>query len=152
MGTRSVPRFSFGSKRGTAAVEAGLLIPWLVLSFIGILDFGFCAYGLIATQDAARSGAVWGSATSANAQSANLSTRACTYALKELQYAPNMSSVTTCGGSSPVSVLATYSSTGLGGVPTVSVAVTYSVTLMPIPQIMPATLAITRTIQLPVRN
>jgi hypothetical protein len=148
--------FNIGSgprlRSGTAAIEAGLLIPWFVLSFMGILDFGFCAYGMIATQDAARSGAVWGSATSSNAQSANLSTKACTYALDELQYAPNMQSVSSCGGSSPVSVLTSYSSAGLGGVPTVSVTVTYTVTLMQIPQIMPATLAISRTVQLPVRN
>jgi hypothetical protein len=143
---------SFGSRKGTAAIEAGLLIPWLVLSFIGILDFGFCAYGMIATQDAARSGAVWGSATSANATGGNLTSEACTYAIKELKYAPNMASVVSCGIGSPVSVSTSYSASGVGGIPTVSVSVTYNVTLMPIPQMMPSTLAITRTVQLPVRN
>jgi hypothetical protein len=120
---------------------------------MAVLDFGFCAYGLIATQDAARIGAVWGSATSANAQSSSLSTEACSYALAELRYAPNVgASVTTCGGSSPVSVSATYAASGAGQLPTVSVTVTYTVTLLAIPHIMPASLAITRTVQLPVRN
>lgn len=146
-------RFSFGSNRGAAAVEVGLLLPWIVISFLAVLDFGFCAYGLIATQNAARIGASWGSATSANAQSASLSTKACTYAIEALRYAPNVgTSVSGCGGTSPISVTATYASSGADQLPTVSVTVNYKLGLLAIPGISGSSLTITRTVQLPVRN
>lgn len=142
-----------GSKRGQAVVEFAFLLPWIVVAFIAVLDFGFCAYGLIATQNAARIGAEWGSATSANAQSNNLSTKVCNYALATLQYAPNVgTSVTTCGGTSPVSVATSFSLTGADGLPTLTVRVTYTVSLLAIPGISPSSLAINRSVQLPVRN
>jgi hypothetical protein len=136
-------------------MEMGMTIPWLVLTFIATLDFGFCAYGLIATQDAARVGAAWGAASSANAQSGTtFTTNACTYALAELQYAPNMSSVSSCTGSSPVRVSATYngpSSTGSAdGLATVTVTVTYTVNLLQVPAVSQANLSIQRSVQLPV--
>lgn len=147
-----------GSRRGQAALEVGLLIPWFVLSFIGVLDFGFCAYGLIATQNAARTGAAWGSATSANAS--NLSsgqsaavTKVCTYAYEALQYAPNVtSSASTCPSNGPIQVSTTYNASGADNLPTLSVTVTYKVTLMAVPGISPSSLTISRTVQSPVRN
>jgi Flp pilus assembly protein TadG len=145
-------RLSSGSRRGQAAVEVGLMLPWLVISFIAVLDFGFCAYGLIATQNAARIGAAWGAATATNAQSANLATKACGYAIDELQDAPNMgASVTTCSGSSPIRVATSYNASGADALPTVTVTVTYKVTLMAVPGISPSSLAIVRSVQLPVR-
>jgi hypothetical protein len=150
-GSRSKQRL--GSRQGQAALEVGLLLPWLVISFMAVLDFGFCAYGLIATQNAARIGAAWGSATSANAQSSNLSTKVCGYAIDALQYAPNVgSSVTTCAGSSPIRVSTTYNAQGADNLPTLTVTVTYTVTLMAIPGISPSSLGIVRTVQSPVRN
>jgi hypothetical protein len=120
---------------------------------MAVLDFGFCIYGLIATQNAARIGAIWGSANSTNAQSASFTSTACTYALAELQNAPNMgATVTTCGGTSPVSVTASYLASGADQLPAVTVAVTYRVSLLAIPGIMPASLSILRRVQLPVRN
>jgi len=139
-------RLSAGSRRGSAAVEVGLLLPWIVFSFIAILDFGFCAYAIIATQNAARIGAAWGAASSANATSANLTTKACAYAVAELQYAPTP--VTACGAALSV----TASNPTVGSLSTVEVSVTYTVTLLAIPGMMPGSLAITRTVQLPVRN
>jgi Flp pilus assembly protein TadG len=140
------------SERGSAAIEIGLLLPWMIFSFIAVIDFGFASYGLIATQNAARAAATWGASSSANAQSATLSTQACTYALAQLQYAPGVgSSVSTCSAS-PVSVTATYHAAGSDGLPTVAVKVTYTVQLMAIPLMMPGSLAINRTVELPVRN
>jgi hypothetical protein len=134
-------------------MEVGLLLPWMVVSFIAVLDFGFCAYGLIATQDAARIGATWGSASSANAQNANFQSTVCTYARKALLYAPNVgTSVTSCGGTSPISVSATYAASGADQLPTVTVAVTYQVNLMAVPGISPSSLSIVRSVQMPVRN
>jgi hypothetical protein len=122
----------------------------MVFSFIGVLDFGFSAYAMIATQNAARIGAMWGAANSINAQSGGtFTTAACNYALDELQYAPT--SVSSCGGASPVSVTATYAASGADDLPTVTVAVTYTVTLLAIPGLMPGSLAITRSVQMPVR-
>ncbi len=133
-------------------LEVGIMLPWLVFSFMAIINFAFCIYGLIATQNAARIGAVWGSANSTNAHSTSFTSTACTYALAELQGAPNVgTSITTCGGSSPVSVTATPLS-GADGLPAVQVSVTYTVQLMRIPAIMPASLSITRAVELPVRN
>jgi Flp pilus assembly protein TadG len=144
------------SRRGMAAVEVGLMLPWMVFSFIAVLDFGFASYSMIATQNAARVGAMWGAASSTNAQSGGtFTTKACTYALDELEYAPGMNGVSTCGGTSPVSVTATYAASGSGlaaaaSMPTVTVSVTYTVTLLAIPAMMPSSLAITRSVQLPV--
>jgi hypothetical protein len=149
---------SLGSRRGQAALEVGLLLPWLVISFMGVLDFGFCAYGLIATQSAARAIAAWGSATSTNAGNLNNGqqasvTKVCGYAINALQYAPNVgTSVTTCSGSSPIRVSTTYNAQGADNLPTLTVTVTYTVTLMAIPGISPSSLSIVRTVQSPVRN
>src|SRR5580700_4954109 len=98
--TRRGSSFSFGSRRGQAAVEVGLMLPWLVIAFVAVLDIGYGAYGLIATQNAARAAAEWGSATSAVASNitstANTQT-VCNYAISALEYAPNVSSsLSTC--------------------------------------------------------
>lgn len=120
---------------------------------MGVLDFGFCAYGLIATQSAARVGAAWGSATTANSQSATLSTKVCNYAIDALQYAPNVgSSVNTCSGTSPIRVSTTYNAQGADNLPTLTVTVTYTVTLLAIPGVSPSSMTILRTVQSPVRN
>lgn len=94
---------------------------------------------------------MWGAATSANASSGSLTSTACQFALDSLQYAPGVgTSVTTCGGTSPVSV--TTSTSTAGSLSTVQVTVTYTLNLLAIPGLMPGSLAISRTVQLPVRN
>lgn len=133
----------FGSERGSAALEVGLMLPWLVLSFTGVLDFGFSAYSLIATENAARIVATWGAANPTNA--ANVSANACYYAAPQFKYAPTP--VTACGTGLSVST----STVSVGSMPTVQAAVTYTLNLLAIPGVVPASLAITQTAQMPVR-
>jgi Flp pilus assembly protein TadG len=143
----------FGSERGTAAVEVALLLPWIVVSFIAVLDFGFSAYALIATQNAARIAATWGSASSAN-QTALTSSLACgTYALPQFRYAPTPVSV--CGSSlsaTPTAGNIGAAGNGAGQIPYAQVAVSYTVGLIAIPGLMPDSLTITRTVAMPVRQ
>jgi len=119
------------------------MLPWLVFSFMAVIDFGLCIYGLIGAQDAARIGAVWGSANSTNANSSGFTSTACTYAKAEL-------SVTTCGATGPLNV--TTATSTVGGLPAVKVTVTYNVNLLGIPLIMPQSLSISRAVVLPIRN
>jgi hypothetical protein len=96
-----------------------------------ILDFGFCAYSLIATQNAA---------ILVNARSTGLTAKACTYAYKALQYAPNVTtSASTCPNPSPSQVTATFKKSGADQLTAVSVSVTYTVALIAVPGISPST-------------
>ncbi|HEY4086318.1 MAG TPA: TadE/TadG family type IV pilus assembly protein [Bryobacteraceae bacterium] len=138
----------FGSERGTAAVEVALLLPWIVVSFMAVLDFGFSAYALIATQNAARVAATWGSASNANAIALTASpSPACgTYALPLFKYAPTP--VTACGAS----LSATPGSYSKFSITYVTVAVAYTVNLLAIPGIMPGSITINKTVTMPVRQ
>ena len=135
----------FGNRRGSAAVEVGIMLPWLVFTFIATLDFGFCASSLIATQNAARIVAMYAAASSANL--ANVATVKCGYAADALKYAPTP--VTGCGTALSVT---TSSNTTLSAFTEVQVTVTYTVTLLAIPGIMPGSLAISKSVTLPVRS
>jgi hypothetical protein len=152
-GTEVVPT---GKRRrarqsGQAVLEAAILLPWLVLSFMGAYDMGAAAYALISLQSAARSAASWGAVSSANAQSAAFSTKACGYALDELRYAPGIgTAATACSGR--VNVAATYLAIGADGLPAVSVSVTYIVKLLVVPGIFSPAIPITRTVQMPIRS
>jgi hypothetical protein len=75
--------------RGTAVVEAALMMPWIVFLFVGVLDFGFYAYAAICTQNAARAVAI----SQANPIP---SATPCIVALGEMQGLPNMLGVSTC--------------------------------------------------------
>jgi len=136
-------RWRFRSLGGSAVLEIGLLIPWLALTFTGALDFGFSAYGIIAAENGARIAATWGAANATNA--ANLSANACSYVAPEFTYAPTP--VTACGAALSVST----STPSIGSLQTVRVTVTYTVNLLQIPGLMPASFAITRTAQMPIR-
>src|SRR6185312_11190459 len=129
----------FGSERGTAAVEVALLLPWIVVSFMAVLDFGFAAYALIATQNAARIAATWGSASTANKDAliASPSLTCGTYALPAFRYAPTP--VVACGSA----LSATATSDSIGSVDTVKVAVSYTLGLIAIPGLMPNRITIT---------
>ena len=131
-----------GSERGSAALEIGLMFPGLVFTFMGALDFGFSAYSLIATENAARGAATWGAANATNA--ANISSSACSYAAPLFKYGPTP---VTCGSGLSVST----ATPSIGSMQTVQVSVTYTVKLLQIPGLIPASLAITRTAQMPVR-
>jgi Flp pilus assembly protein TadG len=138
----------FGPERGTAAVEVALLLPWIVVSFMAVLDFGFSAYALIATQNAARVAATWGSASSTNKDAliASPSSACGTYALPLFKYAPTP--VTACG----TSLSATPGSYYKGSISYVTVAVAYTVNLLAIPGIMPGSITINKTVTMPVRQ
>lgn len=124
-------------------IEVALLLPWIALSFTSVMDFGFCAYGLIATQDAARIAATWGAANPTNA--AAISSHACGYAAPSFAYAPTP--VTACGTNLSVST----SASTVGSLSTVQVSVTYTMNLLAIPGLLPGSFAITRTVKMPVR-
>lgn len=121
-----------------------MMIPWFVSSFICLLDFGYCAYGMIATQNAARAAAQWGAASATN-YAALSSTTACNAALPFFKNAPTP--VTACG----TSLSATTSEPSVNGLSAVTVAVTYTVNLLSLPPLMPGTFAITRTVTMPIR-
>lgn len=123
------------------------------MSFMAVLDFGFSAYALIATQNAARIAATWGSASTANEAALTSSVACGTYALPQFKYAPTP--VSACGSSlsaTPTSGNIGASGTGAGQIPYVQVAVGYTVNLIAIPGIMPGSLTITRTVAMPVRQ
>jgi Flp pilus assembly protein TadG len=146
---------------GHAAVEVALMSPWIFLLFIAVVDFGFYAYALISVENAARVGAFYASSTPGSAQD---SAGACQYVLDELRTMPNIgNSVTTCGGSSPVSVTATLAQgsacpegidTPPPGIPVAQctqVAVTYTTLQMfPLPWLT-GQMTVTRIVQARVR-
>ena len=45
-------------RSGNSIIEVTFMMPWLLFLFVGVFDFGFYAYALIATQNAARAVAV----------------------------------------------------------------------------------------------
>jgi Flp pilus assembly protein TadG len=81
-----------GRRRGTAIIEASLMMPWLAFLFVGILDFGFYSYSAISIQNAARAAAMRSAASQYSLSTSN----SCVAALGELRGLPNMVGVTTC--------------------------------------------------------
>jgi Flp pilus assembly protein TadG len=54
-----VPAFPGNRRRsGNSIIELTFMMPWLLFLFVGVFDFGFYAYALIATQNAARAVAI----------------------------------------------------------------------------------------------
>jgi hypothetical protein len=150
-------------RRGSAVVEAALLMPWICFLFVGILDSGFYTYSAMAVQNAARAVAVQ-SATSGGTVSSP-----CQIAQNELLLLPNMGLVGTCAASqgavtnaAPVwacTGILTNTSSSACGLPaaicadcsldnaarSVQAVVTYqSIPLVPIPGILPVQLQLTR--------
>jgi Flp pilus assembly protein TadG len=130
-------------EQGHAVIEVALMSPWIFFLFMGALDFGFYAYAIIATQNAARVAVMQ---TSLNSTTAANSTLACQYALTELNKLPNASSLGTCGAL-PVTVNAT-SVVDADGANASQVAVTYqTINMIPIPGLT-GRLTLTRTAQM----
>jgi Flp pilus assembly protein TadG len=128
--------------RGAAMVELALLCPWIVFLFVGLFDWGFYAYSLITLETAARSAVSW---NANHNQPANL-TDPCEIVTLEMQSLVNMRGVTTCGGSSPVSVAASQV-TGPDGDPAAQVSVTYTTpSLIPIPGLLTKQITLTRVV------
>lgn len=130
-----------GNRRGNNLVEFTFLLPWYIFLFVGSLDFGFYAYSLIAVQNAARVSALY---CSRSATTSADSTTACSYALDQLKYLPNIGSgTTTCV--SPVTVTAQLVS-GPDGHNATSVTVNYiTPNLIPIPGIVVGQMRLSRT-------
>jgi Flp pilus assembly protein TadG len=136
------------SRRGSGVLEFTLLFPMMVFLFIGTFDWGFYAYALISAENALRVAATY---TSTNGTTAIDSTQACTYAIQELQGAPNMASVTTCNAL-PLIVTAT-AVTGPDGNPATQVALRYQTTkLIPIPGLLTGQATIYRVFQMRLRG
>jgi len=132
-------------------VEFALLVPWYVFLFMGVYDYGFFAYGLIATQNAARIGAVY---CSASATTCSSNTTACTYAIGQLKNLPNIGTAVTTCNASPLTVTPTYPTTS--NCPNSDTCAAVSVAyvtpqLIPIPGIFPGNLTITRKVTMPLR-
>jgi Flp pilus assembly protein TadG len=150
-------------ERGNSLIEFSLLTPWLILLFVGAMDWGFYAYSLIATEAAARVGCLYASSSSTALAD---TTTICTYALKQLNKMPNVGdSMASCASGSsvssgsPVGISAT-SVTGASsadGNSAAQVSVTY-LTPVFIPMILgtstvvPKQVTITRTIQMRMRS
>jgi Flp pilus assembly protein TadG len=142
-------------QRGHAAIEVGLMLPWLVFCFVGAFDLGSASYALISVQSAARIAANYGAQSSTVAQSSSFTdgTIACQYALDSLRYAPRVgTSTTTCSGSSLVRVAASYNSPGSYGLPSAKVTVTYTLNMIPLPGLLPSSVSISRSVELPIRS
>lgn len=119
------------AKHGHAVIEVALMLPWILLLFIAVFDFGLYAYSAISVENAARVAALH---TSSNSSLANDSGTACFYALQELQKAGNVAGLPAnfpCTGA-PLQV--TAAATTIGGAPASQVTVTYqAVAGIPIP-------------------
>jgi hypothetical protein len=125
-------------------VELALLMPWYVFLFVGAYDYGFYAYGLIATQSAARVAAMYCSGSSSLASSCSSS--ACTYALDQLQNMPNVGTSLNSCTASPVDVTTSVVS-GPDSASASQVTVQYTTPqLIPIPGLLPNSLTISRTV------
>lgn len=140
-------------RRGQAVVEVALLIPWLAFAFIAAFNFGIFAYALISTQNAARTAATYASQSLTVAQGGGIVTQVCPYVLGELGDAPGVGAGVSSCTASPVTVSVTAETPGSGAMNTVKVSVTYNtMQLIPLPGLMAGSLAITQTVEMPIRN
>lgn len=132
--------------RGQAVVEVALLAPWIFFLFIGVMNFGFAAYALIATENAARAAATY---TSSDEPFADSTSAACQYALAELNSLPNVRNLNSCGA---LPLIVTASKGECPSADAGSVCSTVSVTYQTVPMFsvpgMPGQLTVTRSVQL----
>ena len=152
-------RSARSTKSGHAVIETTLLAPWIFFLFVGVLDFGFYAYALISTENAARVSALYAASTGSLAADAH---GACEYVVKEMRPLPNVGGSTSCPASctgactaGPLTVRARALDgvggrpLGVDGRPAAEVSVTYqTITMIPIPGLLAASLNMTRTVQM----
>ena len=150
-------------RRGHSVMEFALFLPFLIFLFVGAFDWGFYAWALISTQNAARVAALYTSTSTANASD---SAGACIYAIAELSDAPNIASMgpTQLGGQSgPVSgiitcnaaplVVTAVSVAGPDSAQASQVTVTYQTpVLIPIPLLLSGQMSITRVVEMRVKS
>lgn len=137
-------------ERGQSIIETALLAPWIFILFMGIVDFGFYGYALIATENAARVAALY-TAQGAAADQAG----ACIHAANELRMLPNFTSFQPgCPVNSPLFVDAAEvpPASSPDGEEGTRVTVTYqSIPLFPIPGLT-GLLNITRIVEMRVED
>jgi Flp pilus assembly protein TadG len=130
-------------------VEFALLMPWYVFLFVGAFDYGFYAYGLIATQNAARVVAMFCSASTSRAGNCDNGFLACDYAKDQLRSMPNIGAATGIACVAPLVVttsILTAANSPDKNFSAAQVTVTYTTpTLIPIPGLLPSVLTISRT-------
>jgi len=80
------------NRKGSAVVEAALMMPWVCFLFVGILDSGFYTYAAMATQNAARAVAIQTANTGGTLTSAQM----CAAAKSELLLLPNVGLIGNC--------------------------------------------------------
>jgi hypothetical protein len=123
-------------------MELALFSPWIIFLFVGTLDWGFYAYSLITLETATRNAASWNS----NHSTPTDTTTACQIVTGEMSALINMHGVTTCGGTSAVSLTATQV-TGPDSENAAQVAVTYTTPhMIPIPGLLNKQFTITRVV------
>ncbi len=66
--TKPVSARAFARRRGAAAVELAVMLPFLAFAFVAAADFGRAFYASVVVQNCARNGAVYGSADAAAAR------------------------------------------------------------------------------------
>lgn len=136
-----------------------MFLPWVLFLFVGAFDWGFYSWALVSTENAARVAAMY---TSSNMGTVADSAGACSYALAELAYAPNVaanprinSTTPPSGGSACSGAVTVVASaiTGPDGSAASQVSVTYQTPrLVPIPGLLPGQISITRVVQMRVRT
>jgi Flp pilus assembly protein TadG len=137
------------NQRGQSAIETALLLPWLVYCAVGAFDLGVYSYAMISAESAAR---VVGMYASSSASVASNPTLACSYALADLKDSPGVGSTSSCSSSGAVNVTTAYLTSGADGLPAAQVSVTYKPSLViNLPGLINGSLAITRTVEFPVR-
>jgi hypothetical protein len=139
---------------GNAVVEVALLLPWIVFLFMGVFDFGFYAYALISTENAARSATMYlaGSYSVAEgewqAPAPASQPGACQYVLGELRKLPNVGASVTGCSATPVQVSVQQPALQADGSYMTRVSVTYrTVPLFPLPW-MAGQMTITRNVEM----
>jgi len=143
-GSRKKRHFLFSRKgrRGHAVVETVLIAPWIFFLFVGVLDFGFYSYALIAVENATRVAAL-GAGTSSSA--ATDQTQACTYVREELRCVPNFSSLPAACDALDL-IVNVQALTDAEGDDAVRVTVTYrTIPMIPIPGLVTGRFTITRS-------
>ena len=136
-------------RKGHAVVETALIAPWIFFLFVGVLDFGFYAYALIAVENATRVAALNAGIGDANAID---QTTACRLALDEMIKMPNLKNLpTTYGcGSLPlrVDINTNPNFVDAEGNPATWVRVSYeTIPLIPIPGVLMGKATISRTVE-----
>jgi Flp pilus assembly protein TadG len=136
-------------RKGQSVLEFSLFLPFLLFMFIGAFDWGFYAWALITTENAARAAALY---TSSSAATAGDSAGACVIAAAELTDAPNVYNQPTTCSAAPLVVTATLLA-GPDGSPASQVAVTYTTLVMiPIPGLLTGQTTIRRAVQMRVQS